>query len=263
MNNYTEFLAFAERLADAAEAAILPFLKNGFTAEQKADTSPVTEADKAAEAAMRALIEAHHPSHGIFGEEFGMRLAHAANTAPHNYIWVLDPIDGTRAFIEGRDAWGTLIALCENSEPVLGVLHQPTTGDRWLGVKDKPSTCNGAPCKTSTITTLEEARFSTTSADYFSVTEASRIAKLAETCKTAERNGDCIAYGMLATGMRDIVIDVGLKPYDILALAPIITGAGGIITTKKGEPITLANADSAIACNNAVLHTAVKQFLGW
>lgn len=281
-----EFAAFAEKLADAAHQAILPFMNGNVSAKQKADNTPVTEADKTAESAMRTLIESTYPEHGIFGEEFGISTSFTTNnmrsaerepehsergeaaagaaTPPLNhYSWVLDPIDGTRAFIAGKEDWGTLIALCENGTPIIGVLHQPTTGKRWVGIKHRPTLLNGKPCHTSNITEIQDASFSTTSANYFSVIQAAKIAQLAEQCQTAIQDGDCIAYGLLAGGARDVVIDVGIKPYDILALVPIIEGAGGTITTSDGQAITLDNAHSALACSNAALHHNVRNFLGW
>jgi len=194
---------------------------------------------------------------------------HPPASSPH-YTWVLDPIDGTRAFIAGRKEWGTLIALCENGVPILGILDQPVTGERWVGISGQPTTYTVTPsndgvhlgrakkdrprhkdgvthcCKTRPCPSLADAELSTTSAHYFTPTQAKQVVALAQQCR-ASAGGDCYAYGLLARGMRDIVVDAGLKPYDILALVPIIEGAGGRITTWDGAAVTLENYRDVVA----------------
>jgi inositol-phosphate phosphatase/L-galactose 1-phosphate phosphatase/histidinol-phosphatase len=269
-----DYIAFAHQLADAAAEAIAPYIGQHGAVETKGDASPVTAADIAAEAAMRALIEATYPDHGIYGEEFGqsnmdtMRSAEAARAAKrqgsaegeggvsppskNNYIWVLDPIDGTRAFIAGLTEWGTLVALCEDGIPILGILNQPVTGERWVGAHGQPSTLNGAIIRTRACDTLSAASISTTSKPYFTPEQAAHYQRIASRCGQEYENGDCYAYGMLARGERDLVLDAGLKPYDILALVPIIEGAGGVVLGYNG-PVTLSNYSTACALGDARL----------
>jgi histidinol phosphatase-like enzyme (inositol monophosphatase family) len=266
MTNYASLLAFAHQLADAAGAVIRPCFGAHGTVDAKADNSPVTEADRAAERVMREMIRAQFPDHAIYGEEFGIT-HHASRTTHHGFIWVLDPIDGTRAFIAGKKEWGTLIALCENGAPFLGILDQPVTGERWSAVKGEASlyTCHsgvrGNPDIKEALDarlrgheSLNQASLSTTSIPYFSTEEAAIFTRLRKECGEFSEGGDCYAYGLLARGMRDIVVDAGLKPYDILALVPIIEGAGGIITDWQGAPVTLDNYRRVLATRIPDLH---------
>ena len=261
---FTEFLTFAHALADAAGAVIRPYFGAHGEVEAKGDNSPVTRADREAEAAMRALIDQHYPDHAIYGEEGGQKKTIS------EYCWVIDPIDGTRAFIEGRREWGTLIALCADGVPILGILDQPITGERWVGVNGTVSSYTVTPaeagttdpCKTRPCATLADAEFSTTSALFFTPVQAKQVIALAQSCRRAVRDGDCYAYGLLARGERDIVIDAGLKPYDILALVPIIEGAGGKITGWDGAPITLTHYADVVATGDAGLHAEVVGLLG-
>jgi inositol-phosphate phosphatase/L-galactose 1-phosphate phosphatase/histidinol-phosphatase len=309
------FLSFAHTLADAAGAVIRPYFGAHGDVENKADASPVTIADRVAEQAMRDLIAARFPEHAIFGEEFGKkegagdwgletRKAGLQPPVPIPlYTWVLDPIDGTRAFIAGKKEWGTLIALCENGVPILGVLDQPITGERWVGAvgqgaryfNKRPHPKSLSMISTSpkgevtlkarsgdtsplgevgallgataegissrTCTSLSHASISTTSRNYFTPTQATAFVKLAEQCGEVIENGDCYAYGMLARGERDAVVDAGLKPYDILALVPIIKAAGGKITAWDGAPITLTHFSTALATGDVARHSEILDIL--
>ena len=283
MTNTSQFTALAHALADAAGEVIRPLFGAHGDVETKFDKTPVTQADKKAEEAMRALIRAEFPDHAIFGEEMGRE---ESNVEPHrskseprsegatsrpstkNYTWLLDPIDGTRAFIEGRKEWGTLIALCENNVPILGLLDQPVTGERWLGVKSQPTVYSKSPATHHTPITirtrtcpLANAEMSTTSATYFTPPQARQIIELAKAVRRTVKDGDCYAYGLLARGERDLVVDAGLKPYDILALSPIIEGAGGLITGWDGAPVTLTHYATALAAGNSDLHKEALAFL--
>lgn len=245
-----QFIPFAHQLADVAGAIIRPYFEAELDVEAKDDKTPVTKADREAEAAMRALIEAQYPDHAIFGEEGGQKKTIS------EYTWVLDPIDGTRAFIARRKEWGTLITLCRDGVPVLGMLDQPVTGERWLGVAGEATTLNGNPIRTRACASLGEAELSTTSVPYFTPEQASHVVTLAQSCRSTVKDGDCYAYGQLARGSRDVVLDAGLKPYDILALVPIIEGAGGTITAWDGAPITLSHFSTALAAGDAAIHEA-------
>lgn len=262
----TAFLTFAHALADAAGDIIRPHFGAHGDIEDKADKSPVTIADKLAEKAIRALIDQHYPDHAIYGEEHGQKKTIS------EYTWVIDPIDGTRAFIAGRKEWGTLIALCSDGVPVLGILDQPVTGERWVGIKGKPTTYSAAPAsepnpklrsgeitiKTRACASLAAAEFSTTSLNYFTPEQAKHVVTLAQSCRATVKDGDCYAYGLLAKGARDVVVDAGLKPYDILALVPIIEGAGGKITGWDGEAVTLSNYRDVVAVGDTSLRTSIK-----
>ena len=234
----TDDIALANALADAAGAAIRPFFRNAFALEDKADASPVTEADRAAEAAMRRVIEAEYPRDGIIGEEYGEKPGSTER------VWVLDPIDGTTSFIAGRPIFGTLIALMVEGWPVLGVIDQPIACERWVGATGKATLLNGKPAKTRRCTQLSEALLATTGPHYFTDDEAVRF--LAVASKVARRRivygGDCYNYGLLASGHVDLVVEAGLKLHDFAALVPIVEGAGGMMCDWRGDPL---NADSA------------------
>jgi inositol-phosphate phosphatase / L-galactose 1-phosphate phosphatase / histidinol-phosphatase len=257
MTSHTPLITFAHELAEAAGAAIRPYFGAHGAVEAKADFSPVTEADRAAEHVMRERIRTRFPTHGIYGEEFGTS-HHASRSTHHDLLWLLDPIDGTRAFIAGKKEWGTLIALCEHGVPVLGVMYQPITNERWSAVRDEPSCYNTdkemLDIRPHGQATVKESSLSTTSIPYFTLAEAARFARLREACASFTEGGDCYAYGLLARGERDIVVDAGLKPYDILALVPIIEQVGGVITDWEGAPVTLDNHQRALAARTPGLH---------
>jgi myo-inositol-1(or 4)-monophosphatase len=226
-------LAFADTLADAARAAILPYFRAGHTVELKSGSrfDPVTDADKAAERAMRALIEAEFPDHGILGEEYG------ETRGASGYQWVLDPIDGTRAFIAGLPLWGVLIGLAYQGKPVIGVMDQPYLEERYRGWNDGAElvTHSGArPLNARPCASLGEAILSTTDPYLFQGEEADAFALVRAQAKLTRYGYDCYAYAMIASGGIDCVIESGLKPFDICALIPIITGAGGGVCSWAG-----------------------------
>lgn len=231
-------IELAGRLADAAAAAIRPFFRAAFALDNKADASPVTEADRASETAMRRIIEAECPRDGIIGEEYGEKPGTTGR------IWVLDPIDGTTSFIAGRPIFGTLISLMVDGWPVVGVIDQPIARERWLGVTGKPTLFNGTPATTRRCTTLDQALLATTSPHLFGDDEA--VSFLALASKVARRRliygGDCYNYGLLASGHVDLVVEAGLKLHDFAALIPVVEGAGGTMCDWSGDPL---NADSA------------------
>ena len=236
-------ISLAYALADAAAAAIRPYWRADFGLESKADASPVTLADRAAEAAMRALIEKAHPADGIIGEEYGTERGGA------NRVWVLDPIDGTTSFIAGRPIFGTLIALLQDGWPVLGIIDQPIARERWVGAMGKPTMFNGAPVNTRACPDLAEALLATTSPHLFTDHEAAHFMTLASQC--AKRRiiygGDCYNYGLVASGHVDLVAESGLKLHDFAALVPVVEGAGGRMCDWKGEPLDADSAGDVIA----------------
>lgn len=236
-DDLSRFLAFSDTLADAAGAAILPYFRTSLTVDNKATLGfdPVTAADRAAEQAMRALIAAHFPDHGIIGEEFD----DTPGAGP--WRWVLDPIDGTRAFIAGLPTWGVLIGLCYEDTPVLGVLDQPYLEERFMGFPGG-ATFRGRmgqrSLKVRPCTVLTEAVLSTTDPELFTPAERGAFDQVRAAARLTRLGCDCYAYGMLAMGQIDMVVESGLKPVDILPLIPIITGAGGIVSNWRGQPVT-------------------------
>lgn len=238
-----DFRAFADALADAARAAILPHFRAdvAITAKDgpRGGFDPVTAADHAAEQSIRRLIEERFPDHGIIGEEFGEKPARSP------YRWVLDPIDGTRAFIAGLPLWGVLIGLTFENRPILGVIDQPYIGERFLGWTTAgargatlTTAAGAAPLKTRACETLTNAIIATTDAKLFDGAEAGGFEQVRQTAKLARYGCDCYAYAMVALGGIDLVIESGLAPWDVAALVPVIEGAGGEVTDWRGRALT-------------------------
>ena len=236
-------LDLAHRLADLAGETIRPLFRGDWDEEQKSDRSFVTEADRAAEAAMRQLIEAERPDDGIIGEEYGTRNEKAGRQ------WVLDPIDGTTSFIAGRPIFGTLIALMQDGFPVLGIIDQPIGRERWAGRTGEGTTFNGKPVTTARCRELANAVLATTTPHQFNEHEADHFMGLAKA--VAERKiiygGDCYNYGLVASGHVDLVCEAGLKLHDFAALAPVVEGAGGIMCDWRGEPLHAESDGNALA----------------
>ncbi len=229
--------AFAEELADAARAAILPYFRADPSVTNKGGDrfDPVTEADRASERAMRALINTRFPDHGVLGEEDGETKGAGA------YQWILDPIDGTRAFIAGLPTWGVLIALAHEGKPVFGIMDQPYLDERYRGV-DAPSvrqasvTARGQthPLKTRACAALSDAILCTTDPFLFHGEDAEAFARARAGAKLTRYGYDCYAYAMIAAGGVDCVIESGLNAFDIAALIPILTAAGGGVCSWDG-----------------------------
>ena len=226
-------IALANRLADAAGEAIRPWFRNGVGHEAKEDATPVTMADREAETAMRKLIEAEAPEDGIDGEEFGPKEGASGRQ------WVLDPIDGTTAFLAGRPIFGTLIALVEGGFPLLGVIDQPILKERWLGVTGRQTTLNGKPAHARACKELAHAALATTGPHYFDEHDGAHFMALAARTdhKRMVMGGDCFNYAMLASGHLDVVCEAGLKLHDFAALVPVVEGAGGTMCDWNGEPL--------------------------
>jgi len=240
----------ANRLADAARAAITPLFRGDWTAQTKSDSSPVTQADRAAEAAMRAILESDRPDDGIIGEEYGRHNEDAGRQ------WVLDPIDGTISFMAGRPIFGTLIALMQDGWPVLGIIDQPIAGERWVGRLGTGTTFNNRPVHTRTGIALDQCVLATSSPHYFTADQAEAYMALAKAAGGNKRQGtivyggDCYNYGLLAGGHIDIVCEAGLEIYDYAALVPVVEGAGGTMSDWQGNPL---DADSAASEGGQVI----------
>jgi inositol-phosphate phosphatase / L-galactose 1-phosphate phosphatase / histidinol-phosphatase len=245
-------LAFADRLAEAAGAVSRRYFRQPLAVDDKADTSPVTIADREAEAAMRALIAEHFPDHGILGEE------HGADRTDAEFVWVLDPIDGTKSFISGVPLFGTLIALLHRGRPVLGVIDQPISRERWRGLAGQASTFNGTPIRARSCGALAAATLFGGAPDQFRGKDAEAVARLVASVKLTRYNGDCYAYGLVASGFIDCVVEAGLKPYDFCAILPVIEGAGGLMTDWDGHPLGLASDGRVIAAGDRRLHELVR-----
>jgi myo-inositol-1(or 4)-monophosphatase len=229
-----DFVAFVNELATVSGETILPFFRTALSIEDKGKSGgfdPVTAADHAAETAMRTLIRRTFPDHGIIGEEYGRERADA------EYVWVLDPIDGTKSFISGMPAWGTLIALLRSGEPVFGMMNQPFIRERFSGDGGKASYRGPAgerDLRVRACAELAKAVLFTTSPLLMKADDRAIFSRVEQAVRLSRYGGDCYAYCMLAAGHVDLVIETGLKPYDVLPLLPIIAGAGGIVTTWEG-----------------------------
>ncbi len=233
--DFQAFLTTAHRLADQAGAVILPHFRTAQKIDHKGAGAfdPVTAADRDAESAIRKTLAAAYPAHGILGEEFGSLRADA------EYCWVIDPIDGTRAFILGLPLWGTLIGLTRSGLPLLGLMDQPFTHERfWSGETESFFRHAGAtrPMRTRPCARLGDALLATTSTDFFTTEdEHRRFDALSRAVRLRRFGGDCYNYCLLALGHIDLVVEAGLKPYDILPLIPIIERAGGVVSSWDGS----------------------------
>jgi inositol-phosphate phosphatase / L-galactose 1-phosphate phosphatase / histidinol-phosphatase len=250
-----ELVALAHRLADAARPIAARYFRTGVTVDDKSDLSPVTIADREAETAMRALLSQHVPEHGVFGEE------HGAVRTDAEYVWVLDPIDGTKAFITGLPIFGTLIALLHRGVPVLGIIDQPILKERWIGVTGERSTLNGKAIAVRPCGSLEQAYMYSTAPMMFPGDYGKSHRALTERVKLFRWGGDCYAYGLLAAGHVDLVVEASLKLYDFAALVPVIKGAGGHITDWRGNPLDMHSDGTVIAAGDPAVHRAATAIL--
>ncbi len=253
-----ELIAAAQAALNASGALIRPYFRAGVLAEQKPDASPVTVADKGAEAVIRQMLAQAFPQFGFIGEESPSHQASA------RHVWVVDPIDGTRAFITGRPSFCTLLGLLEDGVPVLGFIDQPVTGERWVGGRDFPARFTGpfgGRIGTRLGVQLAEAELSSTAPEMFDATQAARFARLKSQCRRVYWGGDAYAYGLLALGQVDIVAECNLKPWDWAALAPVVRAAGGVVTDWSGNALRLGADGSVLAAANPVLHAAALRAL--
>jgi histidinol phosphatase-like enzyme (inositol monophosphatase family) len=260
--SFADDLALAHRLADAAGAAIRPLFRGNWESERKADRSPVTEADRAAEAAIRAILDKERPDDGILGEEYGLTREKAGRR------WVLDPIDGTISFMAGRPIFGTLIALMQDGWPVLGVIDQPVARERWAGAVGQGTTFNGKAVNARACPSLDGAVLATSSPHYFGREEADGYMKLAGAVGANERQativygGDCYNYGLLASGHIDIVCEAGMAIYDYAALVPVVEGAGGTMSDWQGNPLDADSDGTVLALGDPARLDDVLEAMG-
>lgn len=259
-SEHLQLTEFASELAQLAASVILPYFRVPLLVEDKSEQhlfDPVTIADQAAESAMRDLIQKQYPAHGILGEEHGYQ------AGEHSLTWVLDPIDGTRAFITGLPLWGTLIALFDGVEPIIGVMDQPVMQERYIGNKFK-SVClqHGVESMLATrqCHILADAIMMSTSPDMFTTNDEQLVYnELSAKIRMSRFGGDCYAYCMLARGFVDLVVEADLQPYDVQALIPIVQGAGGVVTNWSGD--SAAAGGQVIAAGTPELHRQALEIL--
>jgi len=259
-----DFAAFVDELARASGDAILPFFRSAIHSDNKSRSGvfdPVTEADRAAEVIMRRMIKNAFPGHGIIGEEFG------AENAEAEFVWVLDPIDGTKSFIAGMPVWGTLIGLTQNGSPRYGMMHQPFTRECFFG-DSKAAHWRGPGINGAQVTRrlrvracacLEEATLMTTHPALLAPGTLDAFRRVEDRVRLSRYGGDCYSYCMLASGHVDLVIESGLQAYDIIALIPVVEGAGGIITSWDGS--NAAKGGAIIASGDKRLHEQALKLL--
>jgi histidinol-phosphatase len=253
------FVALAERLADTARAVISPYFRQPIDITQKADRSPVTIADREAETAMRTLIAEAYPEHGMVGEE------HGADRSNAEYVWILDPIDGTKRFISGHPQFGTLIGLLHKGQPILGIIDMPMMDERWIGAAGRPTTHTGDngthEVRARACADVDQAVLYATSPHMFPGDDFPAFERVRRHAKQPMYGGECYAYGLLASGYVDLVIEATMGVYDYLPLVPVVTGAGGVITDWQGAPLGLGSDGRVIAAGDRRCHSAAIALL--
>ncbi len=242
------FIEFAHRLADTSGEVIRRYYRRPIAVDRKADDSPVTIADREAETALRRLIETTYPDHGVVGEEQDDVREDA------EFVWVLDPIDGTRSFITGKPLFGTLIALCHANVPVIGVIDQPVSGERWLGCAGRPTLLGDRPVATRACGELADAVLFTTGREWYGETALTAFKRLESRVRITQYSADCYAFALLATGFVDLVSECSMHNHDIAALVPVVEGAGGIMTDWQGRSLDLRRAGCVLATGDPSLH---------
>ena len=252
--NEESILGFANELADAASEVTLKYFRSVFHIENKEDQSPVTQADRDVEELLRGMIKKKYPSHGIIGEEYG------AENEKAEYVWTLDPIDGTISFINGVPLFTTLIGVIKQGNPYLGIIDQPFIKDRWYGL-DKRTAYNNNFVRTRPCKDVSLAHLYTTAYEIFDKLEAISFSNLSDKVRSSRIGGaDCYHYGMLASGWIDIVCEK-LSVYEYSSIVPIIEGAGGVVTDWKGEMINGNDYKTIIAVGDPGVHRQVLDLL--
>lgn len=244
--DHHQFMTFAEDLADISREMLLSAANRQPEIALKEDASFVTETDRAIEQVLRERIHAQFPDHGILGEELGSYHLDA------DFVWVIDPIDGTAPFIAGLPVYGTLIGLAWQGRPYLGVIDQPATATRWTGVAGKFAHCNGQAVKVRPCCSLENAFLTCSSPDFMNQEAQVRFQQVRKKAQYTQYGGSCFAFGVLASGRTDLAIDGGLEAFDVYACAAVIEGAGGFMTDWEGQPLSFAMNGSVIAAGDRV-----------
>ena len=247
-HQYDEFVKFANFLADESSIIITKYFRTKININNKSDNTPVTIADKKAELKIREIINKKFPNHGILAEEFEHQNKEA------DFLWVIDPIDGTKSFIAGHKDFGTLISLLFNKNPIIGIIDCPAHNERWVGIKDHHTTCNNIKVSTSSIKKIEDSYLFTSGEFFYEPFLKKGFERIKEQSKYFRYGGDCYMYGMLASGLIDVVIEDTLKVHDYMALVNIIEGAGGKITDKFGKNVSIESDGSLVASCNPNIH---------
>lgn len=255
MSANDDFLEFAIRAADGARPIVMQHFRTGVAIDTKDDASPVTLADRDAERHIRDMIKAEFPDHGIIGEEFGSENEDA------EYVWVLDPIDGTAGYVTGKPLFGTLIALAQNKKPILGLIDAPAMNERWVGTTGRATTLNGKDVTVRDCATLSDAWLYATDMAMFKGGDADAFTRLSGATRRTIFGADCYAYGLLASGHVDLVCEASMGVYDFMALAPVVIGAGGIMTDWQGEAVSLNTNGRVVAAGSNALHKAALEVL--
>ena len=250
-----DLVQFANRLADASGTIIRRRFRQKINVEIKDDNSPVSDADRETESEMRRLIGAAFPAHGVIGEEYG------ADRPDAEFVWVLDPIDGTTSFITGRPLFGTLIALCRNGTPVLGIIDHPAINERWVGAAGQPTRFNGAPVRVRACSGMANAAMFGSSPHSKTPSNEAAFDRVRRAARQVLYSSDCYAYGLIACGFADLCVEFGIGIHDFLAAVPVIEGAGGIVTDWNGKPLTTKSGDKVIAAGHAGVHRAAMELL--
>ena len=245
---YDEYLNFANLLADESENIIFNYFRKKIDIKDKEDNSPVTIADQKVELRIRELINSKFPSHGILGEEY------ESFKIDSEFVWVIDPIDGTRSFIAGHKDFGTLIALLYKNKPVIGIINCPAHKERWIGIENQQTTLNNKLISTSSIKKIEESYLFTSGIYFDEPILRNGFEKIKNKSRYYRLGGDCYMYGMLASGLIDVVIEDTLKPHDYMALINVIEGAGGKVSDKFGNDININSDGSLVASCNKSIH---------
>ena len=247
-----DVVEFAHILADAAGEIVRAAARSRRVVHRKADASPVTEIDRAVELRLREMIAAHYPGHGVIGEEFGDDRRGAGQ------VWVLDPIDGTKAFMAGLPVYGTLIGLARAGRPVLGIIEQPVTRERWTGIDGDGTWYNGERAHAGACRRLSDALVCTTSHEYYEGEDADAFGRIVSGSRWMVYGGNCLAFAQVACGFVDVALETNVGVYDYCALVPVVENAGGVMTGWRGEPLTIepAKGGRIMASGNRVLHEA-------
>lgn len=248
-------IQLAHKLADVASAITLPYFRTNLTIDDKADESPVTRADRETEAALRRMINDAYPDHGIIGEEYG------AENEEAEFVWVLDPIDGTISFINGVPLFTTIVGVLKQGIPWFGLVDQPVLKDRWAGGAGQPTTYNGTSTRSRSCASLAEASVYVTAPDFFSEDELAHVDRLTQAVKLRRYGGtDCYHYGMVASGWTDIACEE-LSVYEYGAMVPIIENAGGVMTDWQGNRLEGREVRQVLASGDARAHEAAVAIL--
>ena len=250
----TDIERFLDQLGDEARAIAMQHFRTKFDVETKSDATPVTNTDRAIERRLREMIASRYPTHVLVGEEEGGRIGDGVN-------WVIDPIDGTKSFATGLPLFGTLVAILKDRHPICGMVEVPAMRERWVGVADRTS-CNGEPCAVSACAHVRDARLCSTDPRMFSGEAARAFATLAREVRITRFGTDCYGYAMLASGHVDLVVEDGLQVHDVMAIVPVIQGAGGIVTTWSGAAIDENFQGDIIAAATQSLHDEASRWLG-